>query len=168
MLDSIYTIGHGNITAKEFFNNLKRYSIDAIVDIRSKPYSNYVPHFNKESLKALCNKNKISYFYLGDLLGGRPDDPSIYRTETKVDYNILAKKPFFAQGIDRLSQIVKTHNACLVCSEEQPDNCHRNLLVAPALEKLGVKVSHILPDGSITNSDDLFLKKNHGQLAFFK
>ena len=168
MLGSIYTIGHGNITAEEFFDNLKRYNIDAIVDIRSKPYSNYVPHFNKEYLKALCNKNNMIYFYLGNLLGGRPDDPSVYKTETKVDYNILARKPFFALGLDRLSQSIETYNACLVCSEEQPDNCHRNLLVAPALESIGVKVNHILPDGSITNSENLLLKNNHGQLAFFK
>ena len=41
------------------------------------------------------------------------------------------------------------HRVCLMCSEREPLDCHRCLLVGRALARRGVTVGHILGDGSI-------------------
>ena len=51
MINMIYTIGHSNITPKSFIDILNQFKIKIVVDIRSSPYSKYVPHFNRENIK---------------------------------------------------------------------------------------------------------------------
>jgi len=163
----IYTIGHSNIEPGEFIKRVKQFNIEVLVDVRSKPYSQYVPHFNKEKIEQLCANNEIKYLFLGDLLGGKPKDNSIYDKEEKVNYELLAKKDYFLAGIDRLLNLAKKYRICLMCSEGQPDECHRNRLLGPALEKIGIEALHILSDGTVVDSEQLKLEVNKGQLALF-
>ena len=46
----IYSIGHSNHSAEAFINLLKAHNITCVVDVRSAPYSKYVPQFNKDAL----------------------------------------------------------------------------------------------------------------------
>ena len=46
----IYTIGHSNITQESFIEILKLFKLQLVVDVRSTPYSKYVPHFNRENI----------------------------------------------------------------------------------------------------------------------
>ena len=43
----IYTIGHGSRSLEEFVSLLQNYQIQYLIDVRSQPYSRYVPHFSK-------------------------------------------------------------------------------------------------------------------------
>jgi len=36
----------------------------------------------------------------------------------------------------------------LLCAEERPEHCHRALLIGPALEERGLRVVHLLHDGT--------------------
>ena len=163
----IYTVGHSNIEPDVFIEHLKRYNIDVLVDVRSKPYSQYVPSFNKDSVERLCKTNKIQHVFLGDLLGGKPDDVSVVRDGNKINYYVLSEKSYFLTGIDKLLEQANTHTVCIMCSEGQPDECHRNLLITPALEERDVKVEHILPDGTTISSGQLAQKINKGQASLF-
>jgi len=167
MLRKIYTIGHSNIEPAEFIKNLSQYSINALIDVRSLPYSQYASQFNKEKLEHFCHNNEISYFFLGNLLGGKPKDNSIIDSKEKINYYKLSQKDYFLSGIDRLLFLSQQYNLCLMCSEGQPDKCHRNLLLAPALEKEGLEVIHILPDGNNIHPSEIILAKNNGQLVLF-
>lgn len=60
-----------------------------------------------------------------------------------IDYACLAGKHRFQEGIDRVVQGAKRWRIALMCSEKEPLDCHRTLLVAPALEIRGVAVRHI-------------------------
>ncbi len=163
----IYTIGHSNIESDEFIKRVKEFNIELLVDVRSKPYSQYVPHFNKEKIEQLCEKNGVKYLFLGNLLGGKPEDESVIDEEGKVNYELLANKDYFLAGIGKLLNLTKKYRISLMCSEGQPDECHRNLLISPVLEKMGINVLHILPDGTVINSEQLKLEANKGQLALF-
>jgi len=47
---AIFTIGHSNHTPEKFFELLSIHNINALADVRSAPYSRYLPHFNKQAL----------------------------------------------------------------------------------------------------------------------
>ncbi len=161
----IYTIGHSNLEPDEFIKQVKEFNIELLVDVRSKPYSHYVPHFNKEGIEQLCENNGVKYLFLGNFFGGKPEDNSVIDEEGKVNYELLDEKDYFLTGIDRLLNLTKKYRICLMCSEGQPDECHRNLLLGPALKKMGIEVLHILLDGTVINSEQLKLEANKGQLA---
>jgi len=163
----VYTIGHSNVEADKFIKLLKQFDIQILIDVRSKPYSRHSSHFNKERIEHLCKDYGIKYLFLGKLLGGMPEDSSVIDKGTKVNYGLLAEKDYFLSGIDMLLDQIKKHRVCIMCSEGQPDKCHRHLLLAPVLEKRGIEVLHILPDGSLINSEKLRLKINKGQLTLF-
>jgi uncharacterized protein (DUF488 family) len=46
-----------------------------------------------------------------------------------------------------LIKLAKGANIAIMCSEENPVRCHRNLLVGRRLLELGIKVYHIRKDG---------------------
>ena len=90
----------------------------------------------------------MDYLSFGDELGGRPRDPSLY-CDGVADYEVMARWPSFRAGLDRLLANAGQRRLCLMCSERDPLDCHRCLLVARALAARGVTVGHILHDGGI-------------------
>src|SRR5260221_8016019 len=113
----IYTIGHGNASSETILELLHRYSIQTLVDVRSVPYSQYTPAFNREVFKSVLEQSGIDYTFAGEYLGGRPKDETCYVTsevpdkDTKrnkylklVDYNEVAKRDWYLKSIKRLLQ----------------------------------------------------------------
>lgn len=126
-----------------------------------------MPSFNKDKIECLCKEIGINYLFLGALLGGKPEDDSITDKGRKINYDLLAEKDYFLSGIDKVLDLASKHIVCLMCSEGKPDKCHRSLLLGPLLEKKGIEVLHILPDGTAINSEQLKLEINKGQLTLF-
>lgn len=58
---TILTVGHSNHTLEAFLTLLKGQQITAIADVRSVPYSRYVPHFNREVLRDTLKKAGFAY-----------------------------------------------------------------------------------------------------------
>ncbi|HUV73400.1 MAG TPA: DUF488 family protein, partial [Anaerolineae bacterium] len=44
----IYTVGHSNVEAHEIVELLRSSGVEAVLDVRSSPYSRYAPQFNRE------------------------------------------------------------------------------------------------------------------------
>ena len=61
----------------------------------------------------------------------------------------MAATPEFRAGIDRVMEGTRRFRVCLMCAERDPLDCHRCLLVAPALSERGLRIGHVLADGSI-------------------
>jgi uncharacterized protein (DUF488 family) len=148
MSSTLYTIGHSNHEAKVFIDLLHGHAITAVVDVRSHPYSRYVPHFSSESLQAALINEKITYVFLGKELGARSDNPACYK-DGKVQYDRLAQEPHFLRGLERVQQGMKEYRIALMCSEKDPLECHRAILIAHRLFEVGVDVRHIHADGSL-------------------
>lgn len=147
MTKVIYTIGHSNLELDAFVKNLKRHKILVLIDIRSQPFSSFVKHFNKEILKKFLIKNSIDYYYGGNYLGGKPADDSLY-THGKVDYEKIRNTPEYKKGLRNLKKLTDMKNVVLMCSEEDPAKCHRNLLLSDDLHNMGYEIRHIRKDGS--------------------
>ena len=146
--DTILTIGHSSHTLEWFLDLLARHRVTAVADVRSAPYSRFNPHFNREQLAAPLKASGIKYVYLGRELGGRSDDPSCYEHGC-VRYDRLAQTPRFQEGLQRIVRGAKEHRVALMCAEKEPLHCHRTLLVGHELDKSGIDVAHILPDGRL-------------------
>jgi uncharacterized protein (DUF488 family) len=151
----IYTIGHSNVTQEAFVALLKQHGVQVLVDVRSAPYSKYVPHFNGEELKRAVVAAGMKYLYMGRELGGRPSEQRFYDAGGHVRYDLVAESPAFVEGIERLLRGVREHRVVLMCNEEDPTECHRRLLVGRVLAAQGVVVRHIRGDGRIQSEDDL-------------
>lgn len=156
----IYTIGHSNHPQEQFLNLLTDARIQVLVDVRSNPDSRWAPFANRDNLKEILESVQIQYIYLGDALGGRPSDSDSYDNQTgKVDYGVIREKEYFKHGIRRLLHELKRYRVCIMCAEEDPTSCHRNLLVAENLRQAGVKVFHIRGDGRIQTDEELWKEK---------
>ena len=142
---TIFSIGHGNKKIEEFIDELKSLDVKYLLDIRSKPYSKWSPQFNQSNLEMELKNNGISYVFVGDALGGLPEDKSCYDHNGKVVYDLIKEKDFFKKG---LARIVKANERAIrlaiMCSEAKPEECHRSKLIGQELMKQGIAVKHIV------------------------
>ncbi|MCW5921449.1 MAG: DUF488 domain-containing protein [Saprospiraceae bacterium] len=167
-IEGIYTIGYGERTFEQFSSLLENYQIDYLIDVRSKPFSKFKPEFSKAPLEYQLNLRKIRYVFMGDLLGGQPDDDSCY-TEGKVDYKKIQEKDFYQQGIKRLKTAFdKNCRVVLMCSEMKPQDCHRSKLIGETLTNdLGIPMFHIDEDGEIKSQEKVVSLLTNGQYEIF-
>jgi uncharacterized protein (DUF488 family) len=146
----IFTVGHSNHSLEHFLHLLAGAQIDAIADVRSKPYSRWSPQFNRHALDTALRENNFAYVYLGKELGRRPDDPALIRNG-KPDYDAISRTESFGAGIERIIAGAKTHRIALMCAERDPVDCHRFLLVGQHLASRDIPVAHILASGEVEN-----------------
>jgi uncharacterized protein (DUF488 family) len=163
----IYTVGYGQRSLDELLAVLRRYEIHYVVDVRSAPYSRFKPEFSKAPLEAALVQGGLRYLFLGEALGGRPDDPTCY-TDGKVDYERVKDKPFYRQGIERLQAAFRQQQRiALLCSEGRPQECHRSKLIGASLATLGIPVMHIDESGALQSQAEVIDSLTGGQLSLF-
>jgi uncharacterized protein (DUF488 family) len=153
MSPRILTIGHSNHSIEHFVHLLRAHDVSAVADVRSAPASRYAPQFNKEMLKADLRDSGIEYVFLGKELGARSTDRSCY-VDGQVQYSRLARTDLFKAGIERLLNGARAQLLAIMCTEKDPLDCHRTLLVTRALVDAGATVDHILAEGRIETNDD--------------
>ncbi|RPH47295.1 MAG: DUF488 domain-containing protein [Desulfobacteraceae bacterium] len=148
MHNQLYTIGYSPHTLDSFLHLLKKYQITALADVRSLPYSQYKPEFNKESFSAFLKANNIAYVFLGEQCGARVNDLSCY-VNGKVDYNLVAKSQNFRNGLDRILKGMEKYRIVLMCAEKDPITCHRTILICRSLFTEKIDIKHILDNGEV-------------------
>jgi uncharacterized protein (DUF488 family) len=151
---SVLTIGHSTHAWERFASLLRGADVTAVADVRTSPYSRRCLHFNRDKLRESLRQDGVSYVLLGDELGGRPKEPSLYSNGV-ADYEKMAKTTAFARGLGRVVEGAKSYRIALLCSERDPLDCHRCLLVGRALVENGIRVSHILDRGEVTTQAEI-------------
>jgi uncharacterized protein (DUF488 family) len=152
----ILTIGHSNLTLVDLLARICAERIDTVVDVRSQPVSKYSPHFNRPALAEALKRAGIAYSFMGDLLGGRPDNARYYDADGHVRYDLWAASPEFRKGTAMLLRAAETRRLAMLCSEADPRQCHRHLLIARVLTgegRLPSQLVHILSDGALLAED---------------
>ncbi len=153
MNNFVFTIGHSNHDITTFVSLLLAKKIELLIDVRSTPYSKLYPHFNMRPLEVSLTKNSIKYIFLGNSLGGRSDSISDY-SEGRVMYDRLAQKEEYISSINELISISAKYKTVLMCSEKEPLECHRALLISKSIEMHNVKIFHIHKDGHIESQSE--------------
>ena len=162
----VYTIGHSNHTISTFLELLGAHGIGLLVDVRSSPYSKYTTQFDREALEASLSDVGIGYLFLGDRLGGRPAGPEFYDDDGYVRYWRIAQTNEFQQAVSKLEQFCDESRVVLMCSEEDPAECHRRLLVGRVLFERGTRVQHIRAGTGLESEDELLEKELANKNAF--
>jgi uncharacterized protein (DUF488 family) len=153
MSNELFTIGYSPHIQDSFLRILKKYKITAIADVRSSPYSQFKPEFNKDQIAEFLKKNGVAYVFLGDVCGARVEDPSCY-VNGKVDYALLAENPKFKEGLKRIINGMEKFRIALMCAEKDPITCHRTILICRNLTSRGINIKHILSNGRIEDHKD--------------
>ena len=165
---SLFTIGHSSLELDQFLRILIARDVKVLCDVRSRPGSFRFPQFNREPLEACLASAGIQYEFLGDTLGGRPSDPGAYHDDGIVNYEERRKAKDFRAGIDRALELYAASNIALMCAEEDPLQCHRFLMICPALLDRGATPVHIRRGGELESqrvAEDRLLKL-HDLTAF--
>lgn len=175
---TIYTIGHSNVPANKIVALLRQHGIQVLVDVRSSPYSKYVPQFNREMFQSVLEREGLEYKFAGEYLGGRPKDPSCYKNGQipnghadflhLVDYPAVMTREWYQKGIQRLLEIAIGKPTAIMCSEEDPARCHRQHLISQTLLARGIEVLHIRSDGRLQKAwllDDRKVEKTEDKPA---
>jgi uncharacterized protein (DUF488 family) len=164
----IYTIGYGNRSIEEVLALLQRYQIEYVIDVRSQPYSRYSPAFSKIPLEQYLQQHSINYLFMGNELGGRPEDATCY-VAGKVDYSRVCTKAFYQQGVQRLRIAwEKQLRVVLLCAEAKPQECHRSKLIGNTLAEQHITVAHVDETGECKTQLEVNRVLLGGQLTLFE
>ncbi len=150
----LFTVGHSNLELEVFLGLLAQHHVETLADVRSRPASFRFPQFNREPLEAGLSSVGIRYEFFGETLGGRPADTRVYREDGLVDYAARRRAPDFIEGIERALALFRAGVIALMCAEEDPLQCHRFLMIGPALLERGVSPIHIRRGGALESQSD--------------
>lgn len=152
----LYTIGHSQHDFEYFSDLLKKYDINYLLDVRSVPYSRYAETYNKEQLSGLLSAKGINYSFMGKYFGARPDNLELYNEEGYLDFEKVSHSDLFIKGMQNVSLgLNRGNNIVLMCTEKDPIDCHRAIMVARSFYRNGIDVMHILPDGNLQTQQEL-------------
>jgi uncharacterized protein (DUF488 family) len=150
----LWTVGHSNHTMERFLELLAGQRIQVLVDVRSSPYSRYSSHFNRGPLEKATEEAGIRYLFLGRELGGRPSEETAYDAEGHARYDVMAASTEFLGGLKRLARGVDDYRVAIMCSEGDPTDCHRRLLVGKVLtDQGGYRLHHLRGDGRVDEEE---------------
>lgn len=121
----IYSMGHSTRTIEEFLFEINSVEFAYLIDVRSSPYSRFVPQYNKNRLQELFWSK---YIFMWDSLWG-------------LDEEISFEKFMF--WVEKLSVLAKDQVVVFFCSEKDYNKCHRYKKITPELEIRWFKVIHL-------------------------
>jgi uncharacterized protein (DUF488 family) len=162
---AIWTVGHSNHRFDRFAQLLMGEQIEYLIDVRSYPYSRYAPQYGREELQTSIPTLGIDYVYLGVQLGGRPEREEHYDRDGHALYRAMSQQQPFTDAIHALMRGSRQHRLALMCSEANPEHCHRRLLVGKVLAEHGVHLRHIMPDGAVLVEDTVKLQSESAQCS---
>lgn len=163
---TVWTVGHSNHDLDVFLALVRGAGLQAVADVRSDPDRVYREHFKSAPLEAALRRMGISYRWFGQELGGRPRSPGHFDTEGRARYDLMAEQPPFGRALEAVQQVAQTHRVALLCSEADPTECHRRLLVGRALVQTGVRLLHLRADGTVHEESEL-VDAESGQSGLF-
>lgn len=150
-MNPLFTIGHSTHSIFRFVELLHQHEVEAVADVRSRPYSRF-PWFCGPELKKLLKEHGIKYVFLGDELGARRVERKCYMG-FRADYDLIAQLQLFRMGIARVKEGASLYRVALMCAERDPLDCHRTVLVCRYAKEFA-EIFHILPDGNLESHED--------------
>lgn len=151
---NLYTIGYSGYNIENFISSLLELEVNAIVDVRSSPFSKTFPDFNKDKIYKYLRRYNIYYIPMAEELGARPNNRAVY-TDNQVDFLKMSESSSFLNGCYRIKEGLVNYTICLMCSELDPLTCHRSILISHNFKKMFPKTNifHIMPNNVESNNE---------------
>jgi len=154
-MKQLFTIGHSTLPAEQFIESLCQFNIEYILDVRSTAYSKYASQYNSDVLPHTLEEADIRYAAMGKYFGARQPKKEYYAKEGYLDFEKFRQSEEFQSGIENVKKGLEKYNIALMCTEKDPFDCHRAIMVSRGFELAGVDVKHILPDGTLLKQEEL-------------
>lgn len=156
MVNTVYTIGYSGFSIDDFVATLKEHNISLVVDVRSSPFSEHYPEYNRDILENYLKTYNIYYRNYAVAFGARQKDRNYYHKDGYLDFERFLNSEPFKQGVEKLCNSMKqNYTFALMCAEKDPICCHRAILVARAFYEKGYKVIHLLPNGIAMTQEEI-------------
>ena len=150
-MPTVLTIGHSTHPLDVFLSLLARHAVRCVADVRTVPRSRHNPQFNKETLPGDLESHGVAYAHmagLGGLRRERADSGNMgWRNKAFRGYADYMETEVFEGQVQGLVSLAGRERVAVMCAEALPWRCHRSL-IADALVARGVRVEHIMPDGT--------------------
>jgi len=142
----IFTIGFTKKKAEKFFTVLCNAGVKRVIDIRLNNVSQLAGFAKKDDLryflKTICDIDYIHMPELAptkDILDEYKNNGGDWTVYEKNFIDLIEKRKIEKKITNDILD-----NACLLCSEDKPDHCHRRLVAEYLSKKLvNVKIKHI-------------------------
>ena len=136
---------------------LKSFDIHFLIDVRTSPYSKWASQFNQGIIENWLQQERIRYIYMGDSIGGHPQNDICYDEEGYFDYHRMAEEPSFKIGLHRLVDAnSKNCRVAIMCSESDPSECHRSKLIGRELYFVyQISMNHIVAINKIVRQEEI-------------
>ena len=142
----IYTIGFTKKSASEFFGTLKESGAKRVVDVRLNNVSQLAGFAKRDDLEYFLRQIcRMDYVHMPDLAPTK-EMLDAYRKEHR-DWQTYEREFLALMDARRVAKLgIKRimSNACLLCSEDTPDHCHRRLVAEYLRRHWGdVEITHL-------------------------
>lgn len=142
----IYTIGFTKTSAKHFFDRIKEAKVRQVVDVRLNNLSQLAGFAKRDDLRFFLDSiSGVGYTHRTELAPTQ-DMLDAYKkhkgewADNEQRFLHLMEERRIEETIPRES----IDNACLLCSEDQPQHCHRRLVAEYLRKKWGdVEIVHL-------------------------
>jgi uncharacterized protein (DUF488 family) len=141
-MTKLFTIGFCGKKEGEFYNLLDRAGVEILVDVRLWRISRFVPWANATNLKLMLGDK---YIYVPECAPTRELLDSYKAGWVTWDrYEEIFDELISKRGVEKQFSHKSIDWACLLCSEKNPEMCHRRL-VAEYLEGkfIGIEIKHL-------------------------
>jgi len=144
----IYTIGHENLSIKDFIIILKENDIRGIVDIRHNPDHKAFKEFQSSRLQETLKQAEIAYVFTPRLLDTKNYDLTIEEIRALPvffkNYGAFMQTHDFKIVLNDLIATIENMNLALLGFHENPGKCIRALLSDTLLGR-NISVTHLIP-----------------------
>lgn len=150
----IYTIGYGGRRRQWILEQLQKYSIKTLIDIRLHPQS-AITAYNKDSLKTFFKENNINYTHRPE--GGNPFRRNTGYEDIRKALELFREKiikddtPSFFIDLLRTFYKEKSWPVAMLCACSQAHRCHRGILTEEiSKENKKLEICHLPQDDQIS------------------
>lgn len=126
----LYTIGFTKSTAKNFFSRLRVARVRRVIDTRANRSSQLAGFSKEEDLKFFLSEIASITYSVEETLAPNKTLLKAYRSK-EIGWDEYAERYVSALAERKVEEhflgMHQLDGACLLCSEHEPDKCHRRL-----------------------------------------
>ena len=127
---TLFTIGFTGKSAEKFFNLLKNSKATKVIDIRINRTSQLAGFAKEQDLKYFLPKLAGMEYLVREDLAPTKDLLASYR-DKELSWDLFSqnyRKLLDERGVAHSLSLEEIENSVLLCSENEPDKCHRTIL----------------------------------------